>query len=347
MSLVPRVVTSVVALLLMVPTAAAIFTGDRQSAQASPNHQAAQPTTRPSVQPTAKPILLTDPVTDPRQAGVQWFAPTGHTLRGSFLEYWNKKGGPTQFGYPITEEFVDSTITGQPLQMQYFERSRFEHHPELANKGYEVLLDTLGTRLYGSDPAVSPVPNIGYFPETGHNLSGVFKLYWETHGAIAVQGYPISEPLQERSLANGMTYLVQYFERSRMELHPENRGTAYEVLLGTLGTQLAQKNGYFSGQYPLYSHAPDLSWIAGQVVADPRTCPDCGCDNILYMPHTGGVVLPDGSAYYDARRAGSASGAVKYVIVFGRLIGDLTKGFAFPCMAPGYIVHQLQANPEQ
>jgi hypothetical protein len=29
--------------------------------------------------------------------------------------------------------------------------------------------------------------------------------------------------------------MVQYFERARFELHPENAGTQYEVLLGQLG----------------------------------------------------------------------------------------------------------------
>ena len=56
-------------------------------------------------------------------------------------------------------------------------------------------------------------------------------------------------------------YTVQYFERSRMELHPENAGTPYEVLLGMLGTQLAQKKGYPYGWYPEYGHAADFSWV--------------------------------------------------------------------------------------
>src|SRR5437773_9956272 len=89
----------------------------------------------PTPQPT-RPILLTDPVPDPHQPGVQWFAPTGHTLRGAFLDYWSRYGGLAQFGYPITEEFVES-LGPEPdsnydkyFSVQYFERNRFEHHPE-------------------------------------------------------------------------------------------------------------------------------------------------------------------------------------------------------------------------
>ena len=39
---------------------------------------------------------------------------------------------------------------------------------------------------------------------------------------------------------DGKTYLVQYFERNRLEYHPENKGTPYEVLLGLLGVQTYQ-----------------------------------------------------------------------------------------------------------
>ena len=56
-----------------------------------------------------------------------YFSQTGHTLRGKFLDYWQENGGLSQFGYPLTEEFFepdgpDNTF----LQVQYFERNRFE-----------------------------------------------------------------------------------------------------------------------------------------------------------------------------------------------------------------------------
>ena len=50
-------------------------------------------------------------------------------------------------------------------------------------------------------------------------------------------GYPLSEPFQERNPSDGKTYLVQYFERNRLEHHPEYIGTPSEVLLGLLGVQ--------------------------------------------------------------------------------------------------------------
>jgi hypothetical protein len=71
--------------------------------------------------PGTRPILLTDPVPDPRQEGVLYFLQTGHTLRGPFLRYWQEHGGLAQFGYPLTEEFfVPSGPDIAPLLVKYF-----------------------------------------------------------------------------------------------------------------------------------------------------------------------------------------------------------------------------------
>ncbi|HLT19146.1 MAG TPA: hypothetical protein VKZ96_06805, partial [Thermomicrobiales bacterium] len=42
---------------------------------------------------------------------------------------------------------------------------------------------------------------------------------------------------------DGNVYTVQYFERTRVEWHPENQGTAYEFLLGLLGTEYLLAHG--------------------------------------------------------------------------------------------------------
>ena len=75
------------------------------------------------------------------------FAETNHTLRGTFLSYWMTNGGLAVFGFPLTEEFQEvNPSNGEVYTVQYFERSRFEHHP--ANKApYNVLLGHLGRQL--------------------------------------------------------------------------------------------------------------------------------------------------------------------------------------------------------
>lgn len=74
-------------------------------------------------------------------------------------------------------------------------------------------------------------PRVRYFAETGFNVSGEFLDFWEQRGGLAIFGYPLTREFEE----NGRT--VQYFQRVRMEKHPENPDP-YQVQLGLLGDQL-------------------------------------------------------------------------------------------------------------
>jgi hypothetical protein len=78
------------------------------------------------------------------------------------------------------------------------------------------------------------------FPETGHKVCGKFLTYWDSHGGLAQQGFPISETFTENSPLDGKPYTVQYFERAVFELHPENQ-PPYDVLLSQLGTFVAKQ----------------------------------------------------------------------------------------------------------
>jgi len=181
------------------------------------------------------------------EAGSVFFAETGHNLSGGFKKYWDGHGGLAQFGYPITEPFSEmNTDDKKTYTTQYFQRARFELHPENTGTESEVLLGLLG-RLVATKVPVIPKEStpLGstYFEATGHSLSGAFLNYWQNHGGLAIYGYPLTEPTQEKNLDDGKTYSVQYFERNRFELHPENAGTPNEVLLGLLGTQIARQRG--------------------------------------------------------------------------------------------------------
>ena len=83
------------------------------------------------------------------------------------------------------------------------------------------------------------------FPETGKTVRGKFLTYWNEHGGLPQQGYPISEEMQEKSETDGKTYTVQYFERAVFEDHPENK-PPNDVLLSLLGNFL-YKQKYPSG----------------------------------------------------------------------------------------------------
>lgn len=170
------------------------------------------------------------------------FPETGKSVQGRFLEYWLANGGLPQQGYPLTEEQQEVSQSDSKLYVvQYFERAVFELHPE--NKPpYDVLLSLLGAFRYNAmypkgAPNQQPNGEPGHirFPETGKQVGGVFLDYWQSNGALAQNGYPISNEFTEVSDLDGKPYRVQYFERAVFEWHPENK-PPYDVLLSQLGT---------------------------------------------------------------------------------------------------------------
>src|SRR5919202_19660 len=86
-------------------------------------------------------------------AAEQCFPQTGKCVSGRFYDYWLANGGLAQQGYPITDEFDEVNPTdGQTYRTQYFERARFEHHPENPAP-FDVLLGLLGReQFFGRNP---------------------------------------------------------------------------------------------------------------------------------------------------------------------------------------------------
>lgn len=84
-----------------------------------------------------------------------FFAETGHNLSNAFLSYWLRNGGLAVFGYPISEEIVETNAAdGLQYTVQYFERNRFEWHPERRPQ-FNVQLGLLGVeyaRLVNLNP---------------------------------------------------------------------------------------------------------------------------------------------------------------------------------------------------
>ncbi|HMA36485.1 MAG TPA: endo-1,3-alpha-glucanase family glycosylhydrolase [Chloroflexia bacterium] len=188
---------------------------------------------------TATPTLPPTPGGGDPCIGGTAFPQTGHSICKQMESYWRQYGGLAQFGYPINDAGVETDLaTGKSYTVQYFQRARFELHPENAGTPYAVLLGRLGVEFHPPDPAVAAL-NDGqhhFFRETGHNVSALFYAYWQQHGGLFVNGFPISEEYSEVSATDGQTYQVQYFERERYEAHPEN-SSPYNVLLGLLGKQ--------------------------------------------------------------------------------------------------------------
>lgn len=188
------------------------------------------------------------------QAGRQCFPETGYCADGRFLNFWNRYGGLPVFGFPISDRRVERGAEGV-FTTQWFERERFELHPE-NRPPYDVLLGRLGDELLrrqGRDwqtfPKGSPQPGCEYFEPTGHTLCEPFLSYWRAHGlefdgrsgksydeSLALFGYPLSEPAMELN-SSGLTVLTQWFERARFEYVPDNLDP-FKVLLGRLGAEV-------------------------------------------------------------------------------------------------------------
>jgi uncharacterized lipoprotein YbaY/heat shock protein HslJ len=77
------------------------------------------------------------------------------------------------------------------------------------------------------------------FAETGFCISGRIREFWERNGGLSVFGLPLG-PQQEQQI-EGKPVQAQWFERNRLELHPENP-RPYDVLIGRVGAdRLAQQ----------------------------------------------------------------------------------------------------------
>jgi len=220
------------------------------------------------------------------QRGERCFAETGYCISGRIREFWEQNGGLRVFGYPITP-LQTETIEGRSLQVQWFERARLELHPT-NRRPYDVQLGRLGAELLargergGTPVNVATSGECRLFPQTGISACGPILAAWRSAGlqldgkpgvseaeSLALFGVPLTEARLE-TFADGKTYLVQWFERGRFEVHPDNPPFA-NVLLGLLGRE-----------YGPVARAPEAATavrsapariVAGEIGMDARIVP--------------------------------------------------------------------------
>lgn len=249
-----------------------------------------------------------------------YFPRTGHNISLRIKQFYDSHGGLDIFGLPLTEVFNEDG-----MQVQYFERARFELHPELPPEFY-VSLTLLGSHFTEGrgEPefqwlAASPGGDRSFFPESGHSLGGAFRGFWQGRGGLAAFGYPVSEELTEVSPQDGKPYVVQYFQRARFELHPENAGTAYEVQLGQLGRQfLDQRPAAQAATAP----APQIALLGRATTGFATSITERRRNIALATAMFNGVIVMPGQEYsfLSAGDFSEASGFVDgYAIVGGHL----------------------------
>ena len=224
-------------------------------------------------------LLALAPQSASAQTAQRCFTETNFCISGRIREFWEQNGGLPVFGLPLGAQ-QEVQIEGKPYQAQQFERTRLELHPENA-RPYDVLLGRIGADLLtqnGRDwftfPKTAARTDCRYFPETGHNICGSILNAWRANGleidnrsgkseaeSLALFGLPLSDEMQET--VEGKQYTVQWFERARFELHPENQ-PPYTVLLGRLGAELT------AGAAASYTLPGDLVFPEG-VAYQPST----------------------------------------------------------------------------
>jgi hypothetical protein len=102
-----------------------------------------------------------------------------------------------------------------------------------------------------------------FFDQSGHYVCDEFLAFYIARGGLEIFGYPLTEAYDDP----GLGLRVQYFQRARMEWHPENE-MPYKVQLGLLVDEL----GY---SYPRVG---------------PEGIPTIPVSNRQYFPQTGHVV---------------------------------------------------------
>ncbi len=191
-----------------------------------------------------------------QSSDVEFFAQTGHYVKGDFLRYYHSAPSPTfTFGYPLTEEFTSK----DGKTVQYFQRARFERSPG------GIVQTPLGRELYtsGRQLIVNNPFACRTFQATGYAVCFAFLDFFEQNGGVARFGFPIS-PFE---FHNNLT--VQYFENARFEWRP-GQAEGQRIGLTNLGRiyfdQLGEDPGFLKS-VPQGVEAPRSSVLSLQVRA--------------------------------------------------------------------------------
>lgn len=148
----------------------------------------------------------------------EYFSPEGFVVSGPFYAYFIAGGGIARFGEPISNYYFNKNLG---LWVQYFEKARMEFHPGNPPE-FQVQLGLIGQEI-GTPELPIPVeripapndPTCRYFVVTGHTVCHAFLEYYDKNGGLNMFGYPITEFMKEGNR------VVQYFQRGRLEWHPE------------------------------------------------------------------------------------------------------------------------------
>ena len=166
-------------------------------------------------------LLTTQGTVYAQSTDVQFFAETGHSIKGAFLQFYKSAKDPQLvYGYPITEQMISK----DGKTVQYFQRARFE----LTNT-QTIQLSPLGKLTYQpKSPMTINNPNACQVYPTGFPVCLTFLDFYKANGGPNQFGNPIS-PFES---SDGL--IVQYFEGTRFEWRAD-RPADQRVVISDLG----------------------------------------------------------------------------------------------------------------
>lgn len=153
---------------------------------------------------------------------------TNHTLSEPFLSFWKTRGGVDLFGYPISQPMSQDGMT-----VQWFERARFEYHPDLQSKGQPIQLTLLGKAAYEKTAA--------------HTVS----LKQQVPSVQANQAPSVQAQAPQTSLSDMETYMLKAVneQRAAAGLRPVQLNNELIDVARTRSNDMAAHN-YFSHTTP-------------------------------------------------------------------------------------------------
>jgi O-antigen ligase len=190
--------------------------------------------------PSASPI---SPIAPEPQTSAQ--PRTAYKVAQPFRDEWRRLGGVTVLGVPISPAFIEPTLEGRAIIVQYFTHTRMERYPEFKGTPNEVTLARLGTEVPIEGVVASPLPEMLGGQQVSLAPGSIstpwkFSIFWHLKGGELVLGRPIT-PVLLWTAPDGSSQSVQYFERARLEHHADRVGTVDEVQLGELGSEVFER----------------------------------------------------------------------------------------------------------